>query len=367
MILCKYKCCKIGGIFIFESYDIIIVGAGPAGSTFARIASKSYKILLIDGSTENGKPCGGLLAPDAQKALACFDLTLPKDVLVDPQIFSVRTIDLETQKQRWYQRMYVNVDRKKFDKWLISLVSSNVIIEKGTCEKIEKEPEGYIVKYKNKDGELVSVCGKILVGADGANSVVRKSFFPKLLTRKYVSIQQWFNKNSENASPFYSCIFDHKTSDCCSWSIFKDDYIIFGGAFAPENCRKNFEEQKSKLIKFGIPLKQPVKTEACIVLRPKCLKSFCCGADNIFLIGEAAGFISPSSLEGISSAINSAVMLNESLTSNKKDKHREYERKTMSLRLKLIAKNLKSPFMYTPFLRKLVMESGITSIDVYRR
>ena len=66
-------------------YDAIIVGAGPAGSTLARLLPKDWKILLIDGRVPGGKPCGGLLAPDAQKALARFDLTLPKAVLVDPR------------------------------------------------------------------------------------------------------------------------------------------------------------------------------------------------------------------------------------------------------------------------------------------
>ena len=75
-------------------YDIVIIGAGPAGSTFAREVSKSgLSVMLIDGQDEtNKKPCGGLLSPDAQKALAHFDLSLPKEVLVDPQIFSVKTI-----------------------------------------------------------------------------------------------------------------------------------------------------------------------------------------------------------------------------------------------------------------------------------
>jgi len=38
------------------------------------------------------KPCGGLLSEDAQLSLARYDITLPKDVLVDPQIFAVKTI-----------------------------------------------------------------------------------------------------------------------------------------------------------------------------------------------------------------------------------------------------------------------------------
>lgn len=348
-----------------DKYDIVIVGAGPAGSTFARIADKSLKILLLDGSLD-GKPCGGVLAPDTQKALARFDLTLPKEVLVDPQIFSVKTIDLKSKKICWYQRMYINVDRRKFDAWLVSLVPSNVTICKVTCESIVKGNEGFTVTYKDRSGTTNSVFTKILVGADGANSIVRRSFFKDFETRKYVAIQQWFEEDRTDANPFYSCIFDPDTSDCYSWSISKDNYIIFGGAFEQKNCRENFEKQKNKLNKdFGFCLNNPVKTEACLVLRPKSPKSFCLGKDNIFLIGEAAGFISPSSLEGISSAINSAVLLNKSLQSDKKDKIKEYKRNTEQLRLKILSKNLKCPFMYNPTLRKAVMASGISSIDMF--
>ncbi|MCS4464934.1 hypothetical protein JTT01_16235 [Clostridium botulinum] len=36
------------------------------------------------------KPCGGLLSSDAQTALAKLDITLPKDVIVDPQILLLK-------------------------------------------------------------------------------------------------------------------------------------------------------------------------------------------------------------------------------------------------------------------------------------
>ncbi|MFH5978353.1 colicin M resistance protein CbrA, partial [Clostridium perfringens] len=92
--------------------------------------------------------------------------------------------------------------------------------------------------------------------------------------------------------------------------------FIFGGAYPLNNPREKFENQKKKLEKLGFKFGEPLKTEACLVLRPSKYSDFCCGKDNAFLIGESAGFISPSSLEGISSAINSANYLSEILNSN---------------------------------------------------
>ena len=105
-------------------FDIAIVGAGPAAAIFAeRMQNKGKSILLIDGQNKkHSKPCGGLLAPDAQKLLASFDFTLPNSILVSPQIFSVKTIDLCSNQIRYYPRYYLNMDRLKFDQFFSNLL-----------------------------------------------------------------------------------------------------------------------------------------------------------------------------------------------------------------------------------------------------
>ena len=90
-------------------FDLIIVGGGPAGAT---LAPRSMRCAVIYRS-DLSKPCGGLLSEDAQCSLARYDITLPKDVLVDPQIFSVKTIDLEAGLVRHYQRTYLNMDQRQ--------------------------------------------------------------------------------------------------------------------------------------------------------------------------------------------------------------------------------------------------------------
>lgn len=339
------------------TYDVAVIGAGPAGSVFASYLAKhtNLKILLIDGQSEkNPKMCGGLLAPDAQRVLSEMGLTLPKSVLADPQIFSVETADICSGEVRHYQRHYLNMNRFAFDKWLLSLIPDCVDIISGKCTAVEKN-EGFTLKTD---------CGEykanILVGADGAGSLVRRGFFKPLY--QYVSIQQTFQPI--DIMP-YSCIFDKKTSDSCSWTVRKEGQFIFGGAFEKKNCRNAFERQKSRLERFvGKSFGKPIKTEACLVSSPRKFRDFVLGKKDIYLVGEAAGFISASSFEGISSAMISGQLLAQSFCEENVIK--AYRKKTLKLRVKLYTKIWKRRILCSPILRYIIMKSGVQSIKISR-
>ena len=113
-------------------YDIAVIGAGPAGATLARIIGGSYRVLLIDkrqfGDSPEGassrKCCGGLLAPDAQRMLSKLGLGLPKSVMEEPQLFVV--IDIQQSLERYYRRIYININRQKFDGWLLFMTPPSV-------------------------------------------------------------------------------------------------------------------------------------------------------------------------------------------------------------------------------------------------
>lgn len=351
-------------------YDITIVGSGPAGANLARLIADKYKVLLIDkrdlgresSNNRSSKCCGGLLAPDAQKMIAKLGLGIPKNILVDPQLFAVRAVDLNSNLERLYQRFYLNLDRVKFDKWLVSMLPNDIDKKFNSLFRgFAPIPGGYEIKYLN-NGQEVSAKTRIIVGADGATSSVRKFISEDAnLPENYIAIQEWFE--CSYAMPYYTAIFDVKITDFYSWIIPKGNYLLLGSALRPrDNTRAKFSLLKRKLTQSGFSFAEKVKTEGAFIFRPRKVSQFYPGRDGIVLIGEAAGAISPSSAEGISYALKTSLYLAQSLEEGMDGFLGRYTKKVKDIRLNLLVKNLKSPAMYNRFLRRLAMKSGFQSI-----
>ena len=351
-------------------YDIIIVGAGPAGANFARLIGDKYKILLIDKrDLENYnskqcilKCCEGLLAPDAQKMIAKLGLGIPKDILVDPQLFAVRTIDLTNNLERLYQRFYYNMDREKFDRWMVSLIPNGVDKKFNSFFKGFVEISGgYEIRYIC-NGQEITAKTRIIVGADGASSKLRKFISKDVnLPEKYIAIQEGFK--CSYPMPYYTAVFDEEISDFYSWLIPKENYLLLGSALRPrDNTREKYNMLKRKLTQLGFNFDNKIKTEGAYIYRPKKVSQFYLGKDGITLIGEAAGAISPSSAEGISYALKSSLYLAQSLEYGIDGYFGRYKNTVKDIKLNLLIKNLKSPAMYNPLVRQLAMRSGLTCI-----
>lgn len=349
-------------------YDIVIVGAGPAGSNLARLLNEKYRVLLVDrrkfdfsGVT---KCCGGLLAPDAQKIIAELGLGIPKEVLVDPQLFAVRTIDLNAGYERLYQRYYYNMNREKFDQWLLSLVPKQVELAKDTLYKTHKKKDGLVEVTLVSQGEVRTVKTKVLIGADGAHSKVRENSEGITTSMNdYIAIQAHFPNPS--AVPYYTAIFDFEITDFYAWMIPKDDKLLLGAALKPkDDPHSKFKHLISKLETFGVleGLGKPLLTEGAFINRPQHTRDLLLGSNKVAYVGEAAGAISPSSAEGISYALKSSLKLAKCLNASLTDYAGAYYYEMAHIRRNLMIKRMKSPVMYHPILRKTVMKLGIMSI-----
>ncbi len=362
-----------------EEADVAVIGGGPAGATFARLAGQSRRVVLLDarppegGIAERafieagavlpvrGKCCGGLLAPDAQAELAAQGLTLPLDVLVDPQIFAVQVLDLQRPAlRRLYPRSYVNMDRDRFDRWLLSLVPEGVVRMGARVRSAERSADGRFLLRYSAGGRERALLARILVGADGGNSLVRRTFFPGRPIRQYAAVQEWYAAG--DAPPLYGALFDRTLTDCTGWMIAKNGALVLGAALPFDGATARFASLKTRLAEQGFAFGPRLRREGCVVSRPAGLRELCLGENGVFLAGEAAGFLSPSSLEGISWALKSGAALARSLTDDPALTAGQYAALTAGLRRKLAGKLAKCPFMYAPFLREAILRSGIASL-----
>lgn len=350
-------------------YDVLIVGAGPAGSTLARMIGEKYKVLLVDkrfnpaSGSARSKCCGGLLAPDAQHILGTLGLALPRDILVGPQIFKVRAIDLQSGLDKYYQRFYINIDRDKFDRWLISLLPPTVETRFGK-HLVGIEPGDPIRVHLLGDNQPETLECKVLVGADGAASAVRRQLFPSFAAPpSYLAIQEWFPTTA--IMPYFSAIFEPTVTDFYSWIIPKENYLIMGAALPTgKDARHRFSMLKQALHNYGFNLGNSIKQESALVLRPTRPGEIITGRNQVLLIGEAAGLISPSSAEGLSYAFTSALYASRSLHQGLVAPAARYQKLARSLIRNISNKIIKGSLMYSPLLRRSIMASGLFTMKV---
>lgn len=325
-------------------FDIAIIGAGPAGAVLAKQV-KNKSIAVIEARRfdlpykvgDRTKSCGGLLAPDAQKMIKKLNFTIPPEILsLFQPIEGIKTTDFDSGITKHYQRNYINIDREAFDRHLMHDVTAHKFYGINV-NKIEDNGEYFTIN------EMIKA--KTIVGADGSGSFIRRHFFKDFRPKHYVSIQEIYeNKNGELGDDF-ECFFDSKLSDYYGWSLPKDGYKLLGFAFPPgSNCKTKFKEFKQKC-----GYKDALHQEGTLIIRPGFFHPVTC-SERVFLIGEAGGYISPSSAEGISYAMWTAKILADS----------DFNQKTFRFRMKavqlnILYKRIKSIAIYTPWLRRIIM------------
>ena len=185
--------------------------------------------------------------------------------------------------------------------------------------------------------------------------------FPKT----YLGLQQ--SVQADHQLPYFSTMFDSEITDYYCWTIPKEDQLVIGAALHPRHdVTGKFELLKNKLRDYGFAFGKVVRTKSAFILRPHKTCQISIGSRGIALIGEAAGWISPSSAEGLSYAFKSALILADVLHKTPEDFEKRYYRRTRVLRANIFLKNIKSHFIYDSGLRKIVMTAGIQSMKVHK-
>jgi flavin-dependent dehydrogenase len=333
---------------VSAEYDTIVAGAGPAGIMAAFEAARAGRVLIIDSSAlPRDKSCGGMLNEYAQRFLDDVS-PVPADIVLGPKYVNFRYWDWDRSIKKPTGLRFLNVDRAGYDNWMMSLLPDNVeIMPSTTVLGFTQDLAGVTVSMKNGAAPRSVRCNT-LVGADGARSAVRRALGVGSVST-YVTLQD-FVKVEGPLEPYFDCIYMRDIGDSYAYSYIvpKGDVAIVGSVFYPRTKRPHEkQDQTMEILRARMPqIGQTVKREASVALYVRESGDVVAGGGRVLLAGEAGGFMSPTSGEGISYALNSGRLAGAAIASvDPDDRLAEYTRATSH-----IARNIKRKLKWLPFM-----------------
>ncbi len=344
-------------------FDVIVVGGGPAGSIAAKLcAEKGLKVICIDRETfPRVKPCGGAVPrPILNELPYLYNY-------IETRIDGLKMFGKDPNEILQYssgKQQGAFVIRSVFDNCLLQDASkAGVKLVEGerVIEVNVSEDEVRIKTEKNH-----SFSGKIVIGADGTNSVVAKKTGLNLKWEKnklslvYVIESEVKEDVMEKYFPDGHFGYMHmgfNGMEGYGWIFPKKTHINIGfGAMIYDT--KKIKDQFQNYINFCerthlIPKLELTDIRAALLPMGGPLKRT--SKKRVMLLGDAAGFVNPINGEGIHYAMKSGIIAAEiALKSIKSQDYGEkifleYHKKCM----KAFGKDLRTYL----FLRRRVMNN----------
>ena len=292
-------------------YDVVISGAGPAGSKCAEVLSKrGFKVALIDRDISWRKPCGGAVHSRIFK----YYPQLRNAKFHQISGIAMYSADYHQFKYKWKDTRYygITVDRLEFDNFLrnIAIDAGAELFDKNLSIDFvtrNKRRIGIKTKYANETKEYL---GKIIIVGDGINSKLlnklglRKNI-EELMFAKCAIMEGENNLDEDLMSIFF------KSYKGYGWLFPLGDnkFNIGCGSMGKDHLKYNLNSIYTDFIKDSeiqnyIPRSDYKKIwEAAYPLPALGVDEKHLYMDNLMIIGDAAGFVSPISGEGISSSV----------------------------------------------------------------
>ena len=304
-------------------YDVLIIGAGPSGSNAAisyKNLNPNLKVGLIDKSIfPRDKSCGDAIGPGVISALKRFNnqhILDNEPQVVSTTLYGPENIGIQNYipevKNKEDSIVYV-IPRIDLDNRILNLAKDlDVDVFEGySFVSFEKDSDNkLVVEIKNGDN-ITKLGAKILVGADGANSRVRKQLNVNTNSdwHKAIAIRAYID------SPNYLEIFKERTlmfeinvsaEKGYAWAFPSKGNLLNIGIGVPLNIFKKekldinvlLQDFITQLTNRGVVVEN-IRDEKSYLLpfassRPKLRNDI-----SVALIGDASSMINPMSGEGI--------------------------------------------------------------------
>lgn len=303
-------------------FDVVIIGAGPSGSNAAISYKKlnpDLKIALVDKAIfPRDKSCGDAFGPGVISALKRFGnehILEDEPEVVSTTLFGPKNIGIQNYipevKNKEDSIVYV-IPRIDLDNRILNLAKKEKVetFEGYRYNKFSNNEDSISVEIESKEKKKYILETKLLVGADGANSRVRKSLNLKQNSdwNKAIAIRAYID------SPNYLEIFEERTLmfeinvsaiKGYAWAFPSKGDLLNIGIGVPLSV---FKKEKMDIKNLLDEFLKTLKGRGVIVENLRMQKSFMLpfassrpklAHDRVALIGDAGSMINPMSGEGI--------------------------------------------------------------------
>jgi digeranylgeranylglycerophospholipid reductase len=268
-------------------YDVIVVGAGPAGSKTAELlAENGASVLMLEEHEKIGLPiqCTGL---NSQRILTLSEVSdkIVLNKVQEARFYSQSGSFLELSSKK---PVYV-IDRHKLDSEISKRARKAGAKIKTSTKFLNFERQGELLHARTSKGSYTT---RMIVGADGPNSTVARSCNIKLPKDYVVGYQETMRHDFSNNK--VELWFGSKiTPDFFAWVVPESDKWARVGLAAKQNAAVYFENFIKK--RFDQELEK--KNILGGVIRYGIIKESV--SDNAILVGDAACQVKPYSGGGV--------------------------------------------------------------------
>jgi len=318
------RCCAACSTALQMKYTVAVIGGGPSGSCAAEIFAKEKNIdtVLIERKMDNAKPCGGAIP------LCMIDeFDLPTNI-IDRQVRRMKMISPSDREVDIGQTLapgeYIGMTRREIlDGYLRDRAveyGAKAINGLVTDIEIPTTPGGkYIINLQNYEGSKKAgtpekIEADIVIGADGANSRLAKAmdageYNYAIAFQERIRISDEQMKFYEDLAEMY--VGDDVSPDFYGWVFPKYDHVGVGtGTVVNRPGIKEYQNAIRARAGDKIAGGKIIKVEAHPIpehMRPRRV------VDRAVLVGDAAGYVTKCSGEGIYFAAKSGRMAAEAI------------------------------------------------------
>ncbi|MEM5812438.1 MAG: NAD(P)/FAD-dependent oxidoreductase, partial [Candidatus Aenigmatarchaeota archaeon] len=298
--------------------DIAIVGGGPAGAYLGYcLAKEGIKATIFDDSHPREKPCGGGIS---ELALRKFPFIKKIDGVkgIGRKIRIISPVGTEAVIGKGF---IMGISRLLLDKYILEMAKNEgaQLIEERVLD-IKEKNNSWIIKT-NKGNKYA----KLIVGADGTNSIVRKNILGPHSKENLTMTYGYIVKGIENELTLMKFLWGKNgyiwvfpRGNHTSIGIGTELTKSFGIKKHLDFFIKNYYPRVKKLHHFAAMI--PTITNPEFFRLPTAGK-------NWLVIGDAAGHVDPISAEGITYALWSAKLAAKAIIYCEPEKFDELWRK----------------------------------------